>query len=338
MVWESLYGHDRAIEQFRRAVRRGRLASTFLLVGPDGVGKRTFALKLAQSLLCERTPEAELGGCGVCPACQQVAALTHPDVRLVAKPADRSFIPIELFIGDREHRLREGLCHDIALKPFRGGRKVAIIDDADCLNQEGANCLLKTLEEPPPRSVLMLIGTSEQRQLPTIRSRCQIVRFLPLRAVTVDAGSYADVQIALRMPEVREGIVYDTELNAQLLDSHGRVAADHRRVVRLFSRDPFAGRRQWLGGLGLLLFDPGKETAKSFDSLDIPYKTAHDLSALQAVDAGIVVIGEGISLRKHGSLTDRKLLFRHRTEATEAKQGNVVGQGRMAGSGRRPPP
>jgi DNA polymerase-3 subunit delta' len=185
MVWETLFGHDRVIERFRGAVRRGRLASSFLLVGPDGVGKRTFALKLAQSLLCERTPEADLDGCGVCPACQQVSALTHPDLQLVAKPADRSFIPIELFIGDREHRLREGLCHDIALKPFRGGRKVAIIDDADFLNQEGANCLLKTLEEPPPRSVLMLIGTSEQRQLPTIRSRCQIVRFRPLPAATI---------------------------------------------------------------------------------------------------------------------------------------------------------
>jgi DNA polymerase-3 subunit delta' len=99
---------------------------------------------------------------------------------LVTKPPERSFIPIEFFIGDREHRMREGLCHNIALKPFRGGRKIAVIDDADHLNQEGANCLLKTLEEPPPRSVIILIGTSEQRQLPTIRSRCQVIRFGPL--------------------------------------------------------------------------------------------------------------------------------------------------------------
>ena len=76
--------------------------------------------------------------------------------------------------------MREGLCYDIALKPYSGRRKVAIIDDADYLNKEGANCLLKTLEEPPPKSLLILIGTSEQRQLPTIRSRCQIVRFQPL--------------------------------------------------------------------------------------------------------------------------------------------------------------
>ena len=76
--------------------------------------------------------------------------------------------------------MREGLCHNMALKPHGGRRKIAIIDDADYLNQEGANCLLKTLEEPPPNSLIILIGTSEQRQLPTIRSRCQIVRFKPL--------------------------------------------------------------------------------------------------------------------------------------------------------------
>jgi DNA polymerase-3 subunit delta' len=109
-----------------------------------------------------------------------VLALSHPDVTVIEKPADKSFIPIELLIGDAEHRMRAGLCYDIALKPYSGRRKVAIIDDADHLNKEGANCLLKTLEEPPPKSELILIGTSEQRQLPTIRSRCQIVRFSPL--------------------------------------------------------------------------------------------------------------------------------------------------------------
>lgn len=180
MSWQGIQGHDPVVEKFRLAVERNRLASTFLFVGPGGVGKRTFALKLAAALLCERNPETAFDPCGVCPACQQVAGNSHPDLELVTKPKNRNFIPVETFIGDREHRMREGLCHNIGLKPFRGGRKVAIIDDADFLNQEGANCLLKTLEEPPSRSVLILICTSEQKQLPTIRSRCQIIRFQPL--------------------------------------------------------------------------------------------------------------------------------------------------------------
>jgi DNA polymerase-3 subunit delta' len=180
MSWNEVLGHDAILERFRGSVAAGRLASTFLFVGPAGIGKRTFALKLAQALLCETNPETLLEPCGKCPQCQQVAARTHPDLSLIERPADKSFIPLELLIGDDEHRMREGLCHEISLKPFRGGRKIAIIDDADYLNQEGANCLLKTLEEPPPKSVIILIGTSEQRQLPTIRSRSQIVRFQPL--------------------------------------------------------------------------------------------------------------------------------------------------------------
>ncbi len=156
------------------------MASSFLFAGPAGIGKRTFALKLGQALLCQAGPEDALDACGECASCVQAAAGTHPDLEVVAKPKDKSFIPLELLIGDKEHRGREGLCHRIALKPYMGGRKIVVIDDADHLNAEGANCLLKTLEEPPPSSVLILIGTSPAKQLPTIRSRCQLVRFRPL--------------------------------------------------------------------------------------------------------------------------------------------------------------
>jgi DNA polymerase-3 subunit delta' len=185
MTWSDILEHEEVRERFRRAAGRRRLASTFLFVGPPGVGKRTFALKLAQALLCETNPEEQLEPCGQCPSCVQVAALTHPDLELVAKPDDKNIIPLELFIGDDEHRNRQGLCHRISFKPMRGRRKIAIIDDADHMNAEGANCLLKTLEEPPPRSIIILIGTSERRQLPTIRSRSQIVRFGALTNETV---------------------------------------------------------------------------------------------------------------------------------------------------------
>lgn len=180
MSWQGILGHDEVVQQFRRALARGRLASSFLFVGPAGIGKRSFAIKLAQALLCQVHPEAAMDPCGQCASCTQVLAGSHPDLVTIARPKDKSFLPLELLIGDKEHRMREGLCHDIAMKPFLGGRKVAIIDDADYLNAEGANCLLKTLEEPPPRSILILIGTSPAKQLPTIRSRCQLIRFQPL--------------------------------------------------------------------------------------------------------------------------------------------------------------
>ena len=137
---------------------------------------------------------------------------THPDIDVASKPSDKAFIPVELFLGDREHRGREGMCHRIGMKPFLGGRKIAIIDDADFLNAEGANCLLKTLEEPPPQSLLILIGTSPAKQLPTIRSRCQLIRFNPLQIevvaeLLVVRGVVAEPSDARRLAGYSEGSV-----------------------------------------------------------------------------------------------------------------------------------
>ena len=184
-MWQGIEGHDDVVERFRLSLARGRLASTFLFVGPPGVGKRSFAQALAKALLCQTNREAELEPCGACDSCVQVDAGTHPDLIAISKPPDKTEIPVSTFIGDKDERMRVGLCHDIAMRPFMGGRKVAIIDDADALNEEGANSLLKLLEEPPPRSVLILIGTSIDKQLPTIRSRSQIIRFQPLEVETV---------------------------------------------------------------------------------------------------------------------------------------------------------
>lgn len=184
-MWQGIEGHDSVVEQFRRAVARGRLAGSYLFIGPEGVGKRSFALKLAQTLLCLGRSSAEFAPCGHCDACLRVEAATHPDLDLVAKPADKSSLPLELLIGDEQHRGRDGLCYRLALRPVLGGRKIAIIDDADFLRVEAANSLLKTLEEPPPGSVLILIGTSLAKQLPTIRSRSQVVRFRPLAPAIV---------------------------------------------------------------------------------------------------------------------------------------------------------
>ena len=211
-MWHGIHGHDAVVEQFRRTLAAGRLASTYLFVGPAGVGKRRFALELAHALLCTESLDADLEPCGRCQSCRLFAAGNHPDLDIVGLPKDKSKLPIELFVGDRDHRHQEGLCHRIALKPFLARRKIAIIDDADYFNQESANCLLKTLEEPPPQSLLILIGTSPSRQLPTIRSRSQIVRFAPLEVeiitrILVESGTVSDRQLAARAAELSEGSV-----------------------------------------------------------------------------------------------------------------------------------
>lgn len=179
-MWQGVIGHDAVAEHFRQILAEGRLASTYLFLGPAGIGKRLFAMRLAQALLCQASEPERLDPCGKCESCLLLRAGNHPDVDLLGLPEGKTRLPVELFLGDREHRNQEGLCHNLSLRPQTGSRRVAIIDDADHFSIESANCLLKTLEEPPPGALLILIGTSRGRQLPTILSRSQVVRFSPL--------------------------------------------------------------------------------------------------------------------------------------------------------------
>ncbi len=203
MSWGPVHGHDRVVLSLRLAMAEGRFPHSLLFVGPEGVGKKTFAVRLAQALLCETRSETELEPCGACQACLQVMAKTHPDFLIFGRPADRHELPIAV--------VRQ-LGHDMGLKPARGARKVAIVDDADDMNDEAANALLKTLEEPPPGSVLVLIGTSAEVQLETIVSRCRVVRFDPLpeaelQAVLRECGIAADHAEAARLAALGEGSV-----------------------------------------------------------------------------------------------------------------------------------
>ena len=171
MSWEEIRGHEKVVETFRAAFTRGRLGQAYLFVGPDGIGKRLFALQLAKALLCE-DPPSPLETCDRCPACAQVQAGTHPDVFRVRTPDGKHELPVD--------EIRT-FCTQMAMKPTRGSKKIGIVDDADDFNDESANAFLKTLEEPPSGSVLILLATSIDRQLPTILSRSQVVRFSPLQ-------------------------------------------------------------------------------------------------------------------------------------------------------------
>lgn len=171
MAWDRIRGHDSAHQQLLTAFRRGRLAHAYLFVGPDGVGKKLFAMEFAKSLLCE-APPAPLTACDRCPACVQVAAGTHPDFYTARRAEDENDLSIEV--------MRE-FCTALGRKASRGSRKVGIVEEADEFNANSANAFLKVLEEPPAGSVLVLLATTVERQLPTILSRCQVVPFPTLR-------------------------------------------------------------------------------------------------------------------------------------------------------------
>jgi DNA polymerase-3 subunit delta' len=184
MPWQRIRGHEFRAESFGEVVGRGRMGHAYLFAGPAGVGKKLFAFELAKTLLCERLPASspakgnasDFAACDQCSSCLLVDAGTHPDLLFACRPEEKVEFPISV--------MRE-LLVQLALKPARGGRKIAIIDDADDFNEEAANCLLKTLEEPPPKSLLILIATDAERQLPTILSRCQVVPFAPVPAAQV---------------------------------------------------------------------------------------------------------------------------------------------------------
>lgn len=249
MTWQGLRGQDEVVEQFRRTLDRGRLASSYLFVGPPGVGKRTFASRFVQTLLCSRVEPTEMAPCGECDACQQVIAGTHPDLEIVGLPEEKDIIPLELLIGDKKkgRRNKEGFCYNLSRKPLPGGRKIGIINDADALNQEGANCLLKPLEEPPPRSLLILIGTHPQLQLPTIRSRCQTVHFRPLSTADlvdlvvaggkIENRDRAAILAAQSAGGVHEALLWAEErlwpFRSELFDLLGQLPPDSERLGKL---------------------------------------------------------------------------------------------------------
>jgi DNA polymerase-3 subunit delta' len=222
--WQQVKGHNALAKAFERVVHRGRLAHAYLFTGPSGIGKRLFALELAQALLCEASPEGRLEACGRCAACALVRSGNHPDLFLTGRPEGALELPIDT--------VRE-LCRSYSLKSARGKGKVAILDDADDFNEESANCFLKTLEEPPPRSVLILIGASRDRQLSTILSRCQVVHFAPLPA---------DLMLAI----LKEKGVQDPTLLSHLVRLGG---GSPGQALALAGPDLWAFRRDFFKGL-----------------------------------------------------------------------------------------
>jgi len=231
MKLADVVGHERATARLRRVADAGTVPAAILFLGPAGIGKRTLAEAFAARLLCA----APGGGdaCGACAQCTRLAAGTHPDLRLVAREAERRDLRIE--------QVRE-LTRWLALQPLMAARKVGLVDDAHCLNEHGQNALLKTLEEPPGASVLLLVATSAALVLPTVRSRCQPIRLEPLPAADV-----ARVLAAKGMPAAAIGDV------AALAE--GSVG----RALALVAEADAPGRKRLLDALPRLATVPASE-------------------------------------------------------------------------------
>jgi DNA polymerase III subunit delta' len=168
MGFSEIVGHEKQIETLRQSLVNGRLHHAYLFIGPDGVGKRTLALALAQAIHCTELENDFCGGCGTCRAVQKN---NHADVRLLEPLSNKRDITIQ--------QVRE-LEKALSLRSFSGRQKVAIIDPATLMNWPAQNALLKTLEEPPQGCVLMLVASNAGGLLPTVRSRALTFSFAPL--------------------------------------------------------------------------------------------------------------------------------------------------------------
>jgi DNA polymerase-3 subunit delta' len=174
MPFGEIYGQERAVAALRRAWTAGRLAQGYCFAGPPGVGKRTTALALAQAVNClspVREGADAPDACGKCRACLRIAAGQHPDVAVLTPAEDKTVITIEQI---RDVAGRAGM------RTYEGSTQVWILDPAERMSEEAANAFLKTLEEPTGTRLFILVTATFTALLPTIRSRCQEVRFTPL--------------------------------------------------------------------------------------------------------------------------------------------------------------
>lgn len=169
MPFKSLIGNERIKKLLKRAVAEDRIGQGLIMSGHHGVGKRQYALALAQALNCERPVEGD--ACGTCLSCRKIESGEHPDVTTITRPPDKQFIVIE--------QMRD-MSRNAQFRPYEGNRRVYIIDDAHRLRTEAANSILKILEEPPETSLIILVTPRPYMLLETIRSRCQILSFAPL--------------------------------------------------------------------------------------------------------------------------------------------------------------
>jgi DNA polymerase-3 subunit delta' len=209
MSFREVLGHTKPIERLQRAIQRDKVVHSYLFWGTEGIGKKRVALQFAKALNCEEEPERG-DACDRCASCKKIEHLLHPDV-LLLEPEGQTLKVEQVRLMQRE----------LAYRPYEGRRRICILTAADRMAPNMSNALLKTLEEPPLHTVMILLANHPRLLLPTILSRCQTIRFnaLPIGVVSrwlVDKQGYPEEEAHLlaslsegsigKAMEIREGI------------------------------------------------------------------------------------------------------------------------------------
>ncbi|HVQ34502.1 MAG TPA: DNA polymerase III subunit delta' [Candidatus Bathyarchaeia archaeon] len=182
MIFEDVVGLARPREVLGKILASGRVPHALLFHGPEGVGKRTLALRFAASLLCDTPRETTHEACGSCVSCRKADHGNHPDLLVIGRlPKDAAADDEEPGEGDLRAVITVGQIREMsehaAYAPREGPRRVFVVDSADRMKLEAQNALLKTLEEPPGRAVILLVASRPHALLATVRSRCFQVGF-----------------------------------------------------------------------------------------------------------------------------------------------------------------
>ncbi len=174
-MFDSIFGHERQLEVLRRNIKSGQMPPAYLFHGEDGIGKRMAALEIAQAVNCAGDMFGEVP-CGSCQSCRNVSSGCHPNVRVVGlEPNPDTGKMRQEIVIDQVQSAQDFL----SLKSVGEGRKVLIVDGAHLMNASTSNAFLKTLEEPPDNSHIILITSRPRFLLPTILSRCRAIAFQP---------------------------------------------------------------------------------------------------------------------------------------------------------------
>lgn len=198
MNW-NYYGNPAAVALLRSHIATGSLRQAYLFSGPSGVGRRTLALRFAQAVNCLNPPHAG-AYCGVCRACKLLAEMRHPDLDIVAAEQREGVLRVE--------QIRE-LQHHLSLAPYEGRYRIALLLRFEEANLNAQNALLKTLEEPPPKVLIFITAEDSESLLPTIVSRCEIVRLRPMAiqalAQTLIEQQTAETSLAAQIARLAAG-------------------------------------------------------------------------------------------------------------------------------------
>lgn len=180
----NLLGHEWAVDMLQQQVARGEVRHAYLFCGPPGLGRRTLALRLAQALNCTKTIAPGIP-CLTCRDCKQIESMQHPDLNVIqaldddGQPKENGTLKVDYV---------RAVQHSLSLKPYQAKYRVALFLRFQEANDSAANALLKTLEEAPAHAILLLTADTPEQLLPTIVSRCEVVRLraLPIPSIESD--------------------------------------------------------------------------------------------------------------------------------------------------------